>query len=444
MTEALPARVTAFAFGGWRYAPHAGRLELRYRLEPVADLTETIHFDQATFRPAPRALWHRFRLLHLLAGISYYKAACPPRLRVPFVVPPALLAFVRSVYEQGLAEFAHANGVDDLGERLRFEVDEGAVAEPVSPAHAGGGDVVVPLGGGKDSLVAVDCLERAGVAFRTIAVGSAPRLDLVARAVGREHLRIRRTLDPRLFALNEQGALNGHVPITAILAAIMSCAGAFYGFDTIVLANERSADAPTRLLADGRAVNHQFSKTLAFERAFQAVLATEAPGLRYFSLLRPWSELAITRRFASLRRFHDVFSSCNGNFRLRGSEGARWCGSCPKCRFVFLALAPFLPASELVAIFGRNLLAEPEQLPGFAVLVGLDGDKPFECVGEIGESRAALAQLATQPSWRAAPVVAALAPRLPPAPLEPWLVPSEEHAVPPDFVDAALAFVGRP
>src|SRR3712207_7315008 len=37
---------------------------------------------------------------------------------------------------------------------------------------------------------------------------------------------------------------------------------------------------------------------------------------------------------------------------------ARWCGDCPKCRFVALAMAPAMPRERLTRIFGRDLFAE--------------------------------------------------------------------------------------
>jgi hypothetical protein len=68
----------------------------------------------------------------------------------------------------------------------------------------------------------------------------------------------------------------------------------------------------------------------------------------------------------------------------------RWCGDCPKCRFVYLALAPSLGPAELTAIFGRDMLDDPEQYDGFADLAGLREHKPFECVGEEAESLLAM------------------------------------------------------
>ena len=66
---------------------------------------------------------------------------------------------------------------------------------------------------------------------------------------------------------------------------------------------------------------------------------------------------------------------------------------------MFLALAPFMPKPRLVGIFGRNLLDEPEQAPGFDALMEFRDHKPFECVGEGRESRAAM-ELLSRRGWR--------------------------------------------
>ena len=350
-----------------------------------------------------------------------------------------------TVYREGLGEFAYLNGLS-LDPLLRFEASESDPGR-AEPAVTGAPPrIVVPLGGGKDSLVSVDLLARAGQRFRTIAVGSSPLIEAVASEVGRVHgtghVAIRRRLDPALFALNERGAYNGHVPITAILAAVLAVGAAFYDYDTIVLSNERSADAPTRTGDDGRDVNHQYSKSLAFERDLGAILETEAPGVSYFSLLRPWSELAITRHFARLAEFHDCFSSCNRNFRLQGGARERWCRDCPKCRFVYLALAPFIGRERLVSIFGGDLLDDPRQIAGFAALLEIDADKPFECVGEVAEARAAFGAIADRSGWRGCAVVEALRGRVPDEPLDPWLRPSSTHRIPEVFIDVALGCTG--
>ncbi|MGH7053727.1 MAG: hypothetical protein ACREFA_07910, partial [Stellaceae bacterium] len=228
------------------------------------------------------------------------------------------------------------------------------------------------------------------------------------------HIRVLRRLDPQLFALNEQGARNGHVPITGILSAIALAAAVLHGGDAVVMSNEHSASAPN-LVADGVAVNHQYSKSLAFETDLADHLARHvSPNLAYFSFLRPLSEIEIARRFAQCPAYFGVFRSCNTAFRQDvAARGRQWCGNCPKCRFVFLALAPFTAKPGLVAIFGRDLLDDADQTGGFAELCGLARHKPFECVGEVTESAAALAHLADDPAWQSGAVVRRLRERHP-------------------------------
>ena len=238
------------------------------------------------------------------------------------------------------------------------------------------------------------------------ALGDAEPIAACIAAAQLPFVRVRRCLDPRLLELNREGALNGHVPITGIVSAIALAAAVLAGCSTVAMSNEHSASAPN-LVVDGVAINHQFSKSLEFERAFADCVARRiTPSLAYFSLLRPLSEIEIARRFARHPRYFDVFRSCNTAFRQSlAQRGRQWCGNCPKCRFVFLALAPFVERGRLAAIFGRDLLDDESQAYGFAELCGLRNHKPFECVGETAESAAAMAWLGREPAWRGDAVV---------------------------------------
>ncbi len=260
---------------------------------------------------------------------------------------------------------------------------------------------LVPIGGGKDSLVAVEALKSIGGEATAVWVGNSPLIAACAERTGLPTLNIQRELAPVLFELNRLGAWNGHIPVTAMNSAILAVAAILYGYDSIAFANERSASAAT-LEYDGQQVNHQWSKGYAFEQLLGNWLHTHvASDLDYCSLLRPYSELAITRAFAKLTPYFDVFSSCNRNFKLLGPKPAdRWCGQCPKCHFVFLALAPFLPKPRLLSIFGRNLLDDENQAAGFDALLEYHDHKPFECVGEGAEARAAMHALSERRSGR--------------------------------------------
>jgi len=264
----------------------------------------------------------------------------------------------------------------------------------------------VPVGGGKDSAVALEIVRRAGCELALFSVGDAAPIARTVAAAGLPRLLAPRTLDPGLRALNDAGAINGHVPVTAIVSCVAALTAALNGYEAVAMANERSASAGN-VEWDGVRVNHQFSKGLRAERLLSAALAEVAPdGPRVFSLLRPASELAIARAFAGMERYHRAFTSCNAIFRLDPAlRASSWCCECPKCRFVFLALAPFSEPARLREIFGRDLLEEDEQFEGFALLTATGGHKPFECVGEEQESIAAMRLLARDERWRSHRVV---------------------------------------
>ncbi len=63
-------------------------------------------------------------------------------------------------------------------------------------------------------------------------------------------------------------------------------------------------------------------------------------------------------------------------------------------------LAPFRTPDQLTTIFGKDLLQDPAQYEGFALLTATGGDKPFECVGEVDECLAAISLLAEHPQWQ--------------------------------------------
>lgn len=377
---------------------------LEYRLEPGPAFTETFQF--AGESPPGPGFDVALRWLHLAAGVSYFKLAMPAVVRYHGRLSAVEQTFFEHYYREGLAELAYRNHLP-LPVDLAIVADDDAAERRYAPLSAG---LVVPLGGGKDSLVSCELLRASGRRFRTISVGRSELIADVAAAVGVEHVRIGRTLDPQLLDKNLDG-YRGHVPITGLLAFALLCGSWLNDYDTVVMSNERSANEPTLITEAGVAVNHQYSKSVDFERAFADLLSERLDvGFRYFSLLRPWNELAIARRFGATTRYDGVFSSCNRNFRQDGQAASRrWCGDCPKCRFVYLAMAPFMDRPRMDRIFGLNPLDDVHQIRGYRALLAIDGHKPFECVGEVEESRVAIQALIQNPSWRECAVVAALA-----------------------------------
>jgi UDP-N-acetyl-alpha-D-muramoyl-L-alanyl-L-glutamate epimerase len=404
----MPAAGFTFGKTHWHQLGDDLELSLHYALSFAGEqhtLCERMVFPEVALPDASerqQALAAAVQLLHWLAGCSYWKTTCSRVVDFEQTAPDRWQAqALAQVYRHGLAEFGFVNGLDTGAWTGLFEhnsSDAGVDRPAAAPALHPRSRALVPMGGGKDSLVALELLQQAGFDCTVSAVRPAALITTVAQATACAWLPIQRHIDSKLLHLNTQGALNGHVPITAINAAVLLVAAILYDFEAVVFANEASADEPTRYLADGTPVNHQYSKSSAFEVLLQEWIKRYiASDLACFSLLRPLSELAICQQFSRMPRYHQVFSSCNRQFHLEGARSQhRWCGQCPKCLFVYLALAPFMSPKDLHAIFAADLLDDASLVAGFADLCGL-GDKPFECVGTKAEARAALLALVNDP-----------------------------------------------
>lgn len=432
-------QIRAFRFVRCDFDAATGVAELAYAFDDGPEMVETVTVPGAPFvldderaQAARRAL----QLLHLIAGVSYYKAAVPDEIRIDsYAIDAGTAALLELIYVNGLGEFAYRNGLNLHG-RIRFPV--GQPQRGAAPSLGLRHHALVAIGGGKDSLVSIEALRSLGVEQTVTWIGGSQLIRACAERTGLSTLNLGRALAPQLFDYNREGAWNGHIPVTVLNSAIMVFAAVLLGVDQVVFSNERSASYGSIIPGAGE-VNHQWSKGWACEQAFGECVQREvAADLHYYSLLRPLSELAVARQFARTDRYDAHFSSCNRNFHILGERPAsRWCGVCPKCHFVFLALAPFMPKPRLMGIFGRNLLDDPAQTAGFDALLEFQDHKPFECVGEGRESRAAMAALADRPEWREDALVERFAREIRPQlvaeelRIEPLLQIDDEHRIPP-------------
>lgn len=385
-----------------------GEARFAYRLGEL-NFTEVLDLPNITRPEAAESPAFR-KLLDLTAfvlGVSYFKLRAPFDITAPDIkLTEAERAFVIDVYENGLGEFYARNNLARFG-RLKLSTAEDSVSRKPGPTLPE--RTLLPIGGGKDSLVSVELLSHVGVDFTPFAVNPKGPIITSVEAIGRQPVYVMRKLDAEMIRLGkEPGFYNGHVPSTAINSMIASLCALLFGYDQIVLSNERSA-SEGNVEFDGRETNHQYSKSLGFELLIADILANATGGaLKYFSLLRPYSEARIASLFTQGQRFDAVFSSCNRNFRLAGNDGPLWCGECPKCHFVFLIFAPFMSKDRLLRIFGKNLLDVPEYERSFRELSGLAGQKPWECVGEILEAAACFYTLTRHADWHEDAIVRAV------------------------------------
>lgn len=378
-----------FIFDRYHFDAASKTLELHYAIDDVHHFVETYRFDFDFTEYDEAALDRALQNLFFMAGVSYFKTFIPPEIVVKQrSLDEIEAAFFSKTWQRGLGEFWYVNQLDP-----HTPVNFPATAQPKPAVELGErAGLLVAVGGGKDSLVSVELLRQSGLDIATWSLSHRPQLTPLVERIGLTHYFVERTWDRQLLELNQQGALNGHVPISAIFACVGAVVAILSGRRDVVMSNEQTANEPT-LHYQGVAINHQYSKSQEFEQDFQALLGhTFGDGLRYYSFLRPLSEIRIAEIFAQVGfdKYHDVFSSCNRAF-VHSSDRLFWDGTCAKCAFVFLALTPFVPRDKLEALFsGKNLLLTTDLEPTYRQLLGIEGDKPLDCVGDIKEARAAM------------------------------------------------------
>lgn len=378
-----------FIFEDYTFDPDIGALDLHYAMDDALHFTEKYRFDFEFAEYDPAVLDRAVQALFFMAGVSYYKMYIPPNIVVKKgELDAPMAAFFGKTYQRGLGEFWYLNQLDP-----RTPVVFPAITDHILPIQGGrkGQGLLVATGGGKDSLVSIEIL-RDKKNVTTWSLNHRPQLTPLVECIALPHAWVERQWDPQISALNQQDALNGHIPISAIFACVGTIVAILNGTQDIVMSNEYSANEPT-LHYRGVAINHQYSKSQEFEKDFQQYLEhVFGDRVRYYSFLRPLSEVRISELFAvdAFEKYKDVFSSCNRAF-VHGSNAMSWCGNCSKCAFVYMALAPFLAEEKLGALWsGKNLLLEPALQPTYRKLLGIEGDKPLDCVGDIKESRAAM------------------------------------------------------
>lgn len=317
--------------------------------------------------------------------VSYWKMACPKRVVVqPFSLTETQKQWWKKLYYNGLGEFFYLNGItcpeqDFMDLETPSDRPFAKVDLPLQEK------AVVPVGGGKDSVVTLELLRKDQPCTPLIVNprGASSACVQAAGFADNEFVVVKRSLDPAMLEMNKQGYLNGHTPFSALLAFVGLLVGFGSGSRYIALSNESSANEST---VPGTKINHQYSKSIEFERDFRNYVADNInDNIQYFSFLRPLSELQIAYLFAQFTTYHPIFRSCNV-----GSKTDSWCCKCPKCLFTWIILSPFLSREQLIGIFGRDMLSDVALLPIFEELNGTSPVKPFECVGTVEEVKACI------------------------------------------------------
>ena len=150
-------------------------------------------------------------------------------------------------------------------------------------------DVLIPIGGGKDSNVTLELLKELPykrMGFRINLEDVSKKCAEIAGLKEEEIIEVERKIDPNLIKLNQQGFLNGHTPFSAMVAFLTYFVAMAQNLKYIILSNEESANESN---IKGENINHQYSKTIEFEKDLRNYvtnyICTNVP--ENFSMLRP-------------------------------------------------------------------------------------------------------------------------------------------------------------
>lgn len=390
--DSLRETFESFCYQDYHYSVENGEFFAKFDFV----LTPNVEFHP-TFRIPVRSFYHWESIpkplldnivfhIGMIELISYWKIACPKKVVIkPFALDEEQIRWWKKLYFNGLGEFFYVNGIttntnDFMTITFQSNRTIGTCHGASNLLHE---QTLIPVGGGKDSVVTLELLKNRVPAIPLIINPRGATNECVAAAGFTEEQTaiVKRTLDPTMLKMNAEGYLNGHTPFSALLAFYTILLGFATKSRYIALSNESSANEPT---VPDTEINHQYSKSVAFENDFRRYVAKYIDAdIQYFSFLRPLNELQIAKLFSRAKEYRKVFKSCNA-----GSKTDSWCGKCPKCLFTWLALSPFISRKDLTDIFGKDLLSDNNLRP---ILDQLDGSvevKPFECVGTVGEVRA--------------------------------------------------------
>lgn len=330
--------------------------------------------------------------LGLMELPSYWKATCSPEIEIQAgQLNREQINWWKRLIINGLGQFFYENKIDwrdknFLKIRSRNERKYKIFNKKLKNRY------LVPFGGGRDSIVTLESLEKSASRRKEVALFMAnptERIFKTAKVSGiKKQIIVRRLIDKKLLELNKKGYLNGHTPFTALLSFLSVLCAVLFDYKNIVFSNEKSADEGNVKYL-GKVINHQWAKSSQFERMFKKYCKRYlAKNINYFSYLRKYGELEISKMLIKYPKYFPVFSSCNASMKI-GAKPIKWCGNCPKCLFVYATLYPFLNKKDLMKIFGKDIFENKKLLPTMQQLIGEKGFKPFECVGTKKESRLA-------------------------------------------------------
>jgi len=389
--------VSSFTFGTYTVDTARSMVTFTYRVEFKIGVTKTFT-DRLYLKDVLPTQWEAvpdsvleptLQALLLMLGINYWSAFPTKNIRIEgFSLTRAQAEFWNTLYLNGLGEFFYTMKMD-FHDLITFPYSDSAtVTAPTRferPVRT-----MLLHGAGKDSILSAEILKANNTPFDFFTLAPSPAHWRTAKLVGAKTIVVTRRRDFWLEQYMPWFGVSNAYPSVSTFTFISVLLAELLGYNEIIFSNERSADIGN-LTYLGLAVNHQWCKSSEAEKLInEYILRYITPDITSRSLLRTYSELEIVQRFVQYPKYLPYVTSCNGYFWLPRpiqllQRKSYWCKRCPKCVFLFACYSAFVPKKELVKIFGSNLYTQKRLLPLYRQILGIEGFKPLDCVGEPEE-----------------------------------------------------------
>jgi len=394
--ESLRKKYPSFIYQKYSYRLKRGNLRISFYFKVEPDI---VFKPRVVIRNIPenrlekigkKALNNFVFHLGLMEMPSYWKATCSPEIIIRAgALDKDQAAWWRNIIIKGMGQFFYENKINwKSPDFLKISVNPSIAAPALGSADLElKNSYLVPIGGGKDSIVTLSLLKERGEKITPFLLNASRAAKRTIKIAGiKTPIKVERKIDSNLLSLNTRGYLNGHTPFTAVLSFLSVFCAVLFDHQNIAFSNEKSANEGNAVYL-GKNINHQWAKTSEFEKMFKNYSQKYlAKNVNYFSFLRKYSELQIAKMFAKYPKYFPAFSSCNRGIKIN----KKWCAECSKCLFVYVMLYPFLKQKQLLKIFGKDLFEENGLWPTLKELIGRGEHKPFECVGTYKETNEAL------------------------------------------------------
>jgi hypothetical protein len=305
---------------------------------------------------------------------------------------PVLDLFVK-IYQGVFGQHWYENNVTDYSQPEIISSRSLGESNPC-PILEENQTILVGCGGGKDSILALKMLQEVNIPFASMqyshsVYGKADfQHNLIAegleqfKPIKKHQISIYDDfIDFPFFQLyfpENSGITAPETPVSIFESLVLMLDG---GYNYLCLAHEKSANTGNFFWQDiGKEVNHQWGKGFEAEQILnQFIRDNLLSNFQYFSIFQPIYDFRIFQNLSKYPEFLPTIHSCNIK--------KPWCKKCTKCAYVWLGLMAFCQPDIVNSVFQANLFDDVDLLPIFRDLLGLSNHRPFECIGEIEESR---------------------------------------------------------